>query len=94
MKKKNSFNNVMAVIILAVLVLAGCKNPAEDKLPSPKNLRAVVSMDSYGAPVVTLTWTPVSGALYYAVYQSTDSTWSDYVVLTTSESSTEFFVKI
>jgi fibronectin type 3 domain-containing protein len=41
---------------------------------------------------VTLTWTPVSGASYYAVYQSTDSTWSDYIILTSSATSTTYTV--
>jgi hypothetical protein len=57
--------------------------------PAPTNLNASV-IDSSSGPHVTLTWTPVSGASYYALYQSTDSAWSEYILLTTSVSTTMY----
>lgn len=58
-------------------------------LPAPTNFIASV-IDSSSGPRVTLTWTPVSGALYYAVYLSTDSTWSEYIIITNSITTTVF----
>ena len=61
-------------------------------LPAPKNLRAEAGTNSSGNPTVSLTWTPVSGAAYYAVYQSTDSTWSDYIIISSSTTNTTYLV--
>jgi cellulose 1,4-beta-cellobiosidase len=96
MKRKTVLDNVIAVIAITALAFAGialaaCEEPTDDTLPAPKNLTATAGSNSSG-PTVTLTWTPVSGASYYAVYQSTDSTWSDYVILTNSTTSTTYTV--
>jgi fibronectin type 3 domain-containing protein len=96
LKKKTVLDNVMAVIVMTALALAGCSNAVtesatntDNSLPAPTNLRAELDTDSSDLTVI-LTWMPVSGAAYYEVYQSTDSNWATYVSLTSSTSSTTY----
>lgn len=66
---------------------AGSTNNLNDILPAPKNLKAAADKTSL-YPRVTLTWTPVPDAVYYVIYRSNDSTWTDYLCLTSTHSTT------
>jgi fibronectin type 3 domain-containing protein len=86
---KNLFRNFGFAALLAatVLLTAGCPNinDAEDtntttKLPAPKNLTAT----GVSASQISLSWTPVEGANYYSIYRTTDSTWQDYSIISSS----------
>jgi len=65
-------------------------NTTKDKFPAPTNLRAETSMNSSGNTIVNLSWTPVTGASYYVIYRSTDSTWSDYNIVSTTVTATVY----
>jgi len=101
--KKNAFNGYLTVImVITVLALASCGNPATgdtgstgnttsaEVLPAPANLKAITSTNSSGNAIVTLTWTPVTGASYYVIYRSTDSTWTNYNIVSTTWSTTVY----
>jgi len=76
-------------IMLLMLTLVSCTEDLNDSsdsndpnaLPAPTNLKAVVGMNLSGNQTITLTFTPVSGATYYTIYQSIDPTWKDYIIL-------------
>lgn len=83
---KKSFLMIVLVALFLVLFLAACENPtkSDDKLPAPTNVKAKATSSTS----IELTWTPVAGAAYYAVYQTTDSTWADYVIIDATHTTT------
>jgi len=90
MKKTNWLPIGLAALAVLMLALSACEDPTADgTLPAPTNLRAALNTGSSDLKV-TLTWNPVSGASSYAVYQSTDSTWSKYIILTSSTSASTY----
>jgi len=92
MKKSFFITKIVSItLVMLMLAIVGCtdedpsykENPTDTNgsLPAPTNLRAVAVEGSSGNPIVTLTWTPVPSATYYTIYQTTDSTWTDYVII-------------
>jgi fibronectin type 3 domain-containing protein len=102
MKKKENEKNAIGhgfafiAIVLTCLTLSGvlfwsCETDLniDSSIPAPTNLRATAEVGSSGLRI-TLTWTPVSGLMYYAVYRSADKSWKNYQCIDSSHNSTVY----
>lgn len=104
MKTKRNILMFMSVLLITVFLFAGCNieddsavdvsppnnSQPSDSLPAPTNLKAVTSTNSSGNTIVTISWTPVTGALYYVIYCSTESTWTNYNIVSTNTTTTVY----
>ena len=72
-----------AFLFVVIVMMASC--PLEG-LPATTSLTAV----TVSATSIRLTWVPVAGASTYNVYRTTDSTWQNYGVISTSVTNTVY----